>query len=336
MKAALGPEHPDTLTGMNGLAAAYHAAGKLDLALPLFEQTLKLRQATLGPEHPLTLLSMNNLAVAYKAAGKLDLAVPLFEKRLKLRQAKLGPDHPDTLSTMDNLAAAYWGLNRLDQSIPLLERTLQLRQKRLGRQHPDTLRTVANLGVTYKDVGRLQEAMPLLEEAYRGAKNYPNLRFAGAHLLLAYAKAGEDAKLANLISEQLHEIRKALPRDSPQLAGQLAPIGLALLEQQKWAEAEPLLRECLAIREKTQPDDWLTFNTQSLLGGVLLGQKKYAEAEPLLLKGYQGMKQRAKAMPPPAKVRLPEAAQRLVQLYEAMGKKDEAAKWRTEQGRYHR
>ena len=38
----LGPEHPDTLTSMNNLAAAYRGAGKLDLALPLFEETLKL------------------------------------------------------------------------------------------------------------------------------------------------------------------------------------------------------------------------------------------------------------------------------------------------------
>ena len=36
------------------------------------------------------------------------------------------------------------------------------------------------------------------------------------------------------------------------------------------AEAEPLLRECLAIRERTQADAWTTFNTKSLLGGALL------------------------------------------------------------------
>jgi len=51
-------------------------------------------------------------------------------------------------------------------------------------------------------------------------------------------------------------------------------------------------------------------------------------------KGYEGMKQRAKTIPPPAKVRLPEAAGRLVQLYEATDKKDQAARWRMEQQRY--
>ena len=79
-----------------------------------------------------------------------------------------------------------------------------------------------------------------------------------------------------------------------------------------------------------QPDAWTTFNTQSLLGGALLGQQKYADAEPLLLAGYQGMKQRQQSIPPPGRSRLPEAALRLVQLYEAQDKKDEVARWTKE------
>ena len=65
----------------------------------------------------------------------------------------------------------------------------------------------------------------------------------------------------------------------------MAQFGMSLLEMKGYAESEPLLRECLVIREKMQPDAWTTFNTQSLLGGALLGQKKYADAEQLLLKG---------------------------------------------------
>ena len=42
---------------MSNLAGAYQAAGKLDLALPLFEETLKLRKAKLGPDHPDTLVA---------------------------------------------------------------------------------------------------------------------------------------------------------------------------------------------------------------------------------------------------------------------------------------
>jgi hypothetical protein len=142
-------------------------------------------------------------------------------------------------------------------------------------------------------------------------------------------KANAPPSLASLM-QQLPEARKALPADSPQLAGLLAQVGLGLQQEKKWTEAEPLLRECLTIRAHTQPDVWSTFNTKSLLGGALLGQSKYAEAEPLLLAGHAGMKQREKTIPEQGKIRLREAVERLVQLYEATGKTDEAAKWRKE------
>ena len=72
----------------------------------------------------------------------------------------------------------------------------------------------------------------------------------------------------------------------------------------------------------------MTFNTRSQLGGALLGQKKYTDAEPLLLQGYEGMKQREAKIPAVGKVRLTEALEWLVQLYEATGRKDKAAEWR--------
>jgi hypothetical protein len=108
----------------------------------------------------------------------------------------------------------------------------------------------------------------------------------------------------------------------------MAGLGLSLVRRGQWAEAEPVLRECLGSREKSQPDEWSTFNTRSTLGGSLLGQKKYAEAEPLIVSGYEGMKAREARIPPPGRPRFTDAAERVVKLYEAWGKKDEAARWR--------
>jgi hypothetical protein len=122
--------------------------------------------------------------------------------------------------------------------------------------------------------------------------------------------------------------RPQQPRDELSLAVTLASLGYAMLRANQAAEAEPLLRECLAIRVAKQPDDWLTGNTRSMLGAALLGQNKYQQAEPLLLHGYQGMKERAKAIPAQGKVRLAEAAERLVRLYEAQKQPDKARAWR--------
>jgi hypothetical protein len=60
----------------------------------------------------------------------------------------------------------------------------------------------------------------------------------------------------------------------------------------------------------------------------LLGQGKYAEAEPLLLEGYEGMNKKGPKAAPAAPLRLTEALERLVRLYEATGRKDKADEWR--------
>jgi hypothetical protein len=93
-----------------------------------------------------------------------------------------------------------------------------------------------------------------------------------------------------------------------------------------------VLRECLAIREKAVPDDWARFSAMSLLGGALVGQGRYAEAAPLVVPGYEGMKDREARIAAFARPRLAEAAVRVVRLYEAWGKPDQAAGWKAKLG----
>jgi len=152
----------------------------------------------------------------------------------------------------------------------------------------------------------------------------------GSRLLDAYAKAGRSAEAAKLARELIVNARKASPKDSRQLASDLAPIGIGLLQIKAHAEAEPLLRECQAIQEKVQPEAWETALTRSILGGALMGQEKYDEAGPLLIAGYEGMKLREATIPPIRKSSLTDALERLVEFYQATGKPDEAAKWRKE------
>ena len=102
----------------------------------------------------------------------------------------------------------------------------------------------------------------------------------------------------------------------------------ALLLTHEDAEAEPLARECLAIRRKNTTDDWLTIDAHSILAGSLLAQKKHAEVERILTMAYEGMKQRVNKIPLRQRTWLLECLQRLVQLYEAIGQSGQAAWWK--------
>jgi tetratricopeptide (TPR) repeat protein len=204
---------------------------------------------------------------------------------------------------------------------------------RLRKQARDRLRADLALRIKQLESGKPADRAAV-QQALRHWQQDSDLAGLRDAAALAPLPAEESATCAKLWADVAALLEKAEEKaaQDQQLAqaGQLAQRGLALLQEQKWAEAEPLIRQSLAIRQKMQPDAWTTFNTQSLLGGALLGQQKYADAEPLLLAGYEGMKQRQQSIPPPGKVRLPEAALRLVQLYEALGKKDEAMKWQKE------
>jgi serine/threonine protein kinase len=329
----LGPDHADTLATLNNLALAYRDAGKTAAAIALLEQVRDANITKLGPDHPDTLATLNNLAGAYRSAGKTAAAIALYEKVRDASIAKLGPDHPHTLTTLNNLANAYQAAGKTAAAIALLEQVRDARIAKLGPDHPHTLTTLNNLAFAYQDAGRTAEAIalwePMLPKARRvfGASHPSTIAFTN-NLLSALEQTSRFARASELGAELLAVLRQQLPPDDPRLAGTLAQHGLTLLKAGKPADAEPTLRECLAIRAKKEPDAWVTFNTRSLLGGSLLGQKKYADAEPLLLAGYEGMKQREAKIPPQGKVRLTEALERLVQLYDAWGQKDEADGWR--------
>jgi tetratricopeptide (TPR) repeat protein len=335
-----GKEHPGTLNAMNNLSEVYVGKGEYLKAAELLEETVKISRRARGEDHELTLQEMNNLARAYWFARRLDRSVPLFEEVVPKFLAHLGPDHFGTINAMANLGINYRDAGRLPEAIAKLEQARKWEQKRLGPQaDPHAwLHITRELVDAYDRAGQFASSEPLYREILEVERNHHGEASAEVALALVNLAANllnqrkyTDAE--SLFREALMTFRKRHEEASPQAAGAMAGLGLDLLKQQKYAGAEPVVRECLKIRERVAPDNWMTFNTRSLLGGSLLGQKKYAEAEPMLKTGYEGMRQREEMIPLGGKVRLTEAIERLVQLYEALGEPGKAAVWKARLGR---
>jgi tetratricopeptide (TPR) repeat protein len=66
---ALGPDHPQTATTLNGLALVLRDQGDPAAARPLFERALAIRERVLGPGHPNTVATRRVLA---ELAGAAD------------------------------------------------------------------------------------------------------------------------------------------------------------------------------------------------------------------------------------------------------------------------
>ena len=176
-------------------------------------------------------------------------------------------------------------------SLSAIEETVKSKKANLGSERLDTLASMSALALAYERVGRLTEAEPIEEEI-------------------------------------LASVRQRNDKDTAPVATFLAECAYVRLLEDKFAPAEPFARECLAIREKLIPDDWLTCHTRSMLGGILLGQKKYSEAEPLLLSGYEGIKARQEKIPAVGSILIQQALERLVQYYEATSQPAKAHEWK--------
>ncbi len=279
-KLQLGDTHLETIRATNNLAFAYLQDGRPELAAPMLEEALELARSNLGNDHPAALTALHNLAGAYKDLQELDRALPLFEESLELTRAKRGDDHPDTLSSMNGLAACYQRTGKPESALPIFQQLLVLMKKVYGDDHPHTASVAGNLAVVYESLGEKEKALDLFEEVLRRPA-FASSRLRGRVLqLCVQTKRAEraavlgkdladDARRAHpddspVLADKLGEIGGALLqagaysdaasclRESLAILQEVRPdvwstfhtqsrLGGALLGQQNYAEAEPLL-----------------------------------------------------------------------------------------------
>jgi hypothetical protein len=145
------------------------------------------------------------------------------------------------------------------------------------------------------------------------------------HLGWALWDQHESAEAESLLREALALRRKVLPGGHPEITKTLTLLGWVLAETEKTGEAEPLLGEALTVRRHALPaDHWLTAVTANILGGCLTVRGRYAEAEAVLL----SIGRTPAPVPDFLAGRIPGIAARMVALYEAWGKDEQAATWR--------
>ena len=329
-----GPDHPNTLNAMTNLSAALQAAHQPQDAIKLGEKTVDILRRVNGPEHPKTLTAISNLASAYSDQGRHAQAEALLVEVLAAQRRTLGSEHPDLLPTMAVLGTALRQQRKIAEATTLCAEALALARHVLGPDHAQIWRTMNNLAFMLNEQGKGAEALPLHVEAVEGAtrtlgrENSSRLTYLSSEAV-TLAALGRHAEAVALRQEVLAIRRKISGPDHALTREALLRLIALYLEKKQFAEAEPLLRAALAIGEKTQPDDWGTFNLRSMLGGTLLGLHRFAEAEPLLLSGYEGLKSRETATPPANPVRIKDALERLVQFYTTMEQPAKAAEWQT-------
>jgi serine/threonine protein kinase/Tfp pilus assembly protein PilO len=309
---------------------AYRQLHSFPQAVPHLERAVALREAHLGPDHPDTLASMDSLAHACQWSGRHQQSIALRQRMLENNTAKFGPDAAPTLGCVRILAEAYQFGGQYETSERLLKQLLEKQSTILGPTHGGTLSIMSALAALYRVTDQPTESMALYEKVLAlrknplGPENYPIYELNGCAEVCQ--RAGKLDQADRLLHKALEQERDE--KDSPSrrnaMANTLGWLAVNLLLQERYAEAEPLARQSVAMNQIGDPKGcyWV-----SVLGAVLLGQQKYAEAEPFLLKGYEGMKQN-EPVHPVVRRRMAEVAGWLVRLYEATNQPEKARAWR--------
>jgi serine/threonine protein kinase len=337
----LGENHPITLSHIDSLAMVYRTQRQPQKAIDLLEKARRVQLNSDASDHSESVSILNKLGLLYGEVNRHADAIAALRQALTLFEKGEEATPTEGFVFRDNLGHAYLSANQAENAIEVLEALRYDRLHLQGPQHPGLMLTLGNLTASYRRMGNIRQAAATAMQAYtlrkklQGADHGDTISYLGlCRNLMREACDGE--RLAAVAPDVVAYYRQRLASNPAELSAQLAALGYDLLRCGRPQEAEKLLRESLTIRKKQLPNDWRTFSTESMLGEALLGQKQLAQAEPLLLSSYQGMIQRLEKIPTGAQERLLEGTERLVRLYQALGKPQEVQRWQTEGWRWSR
>ncbi len=270
------------------LANNHFYAGNYDTADSLNRLVLAADRRRRGPGHPAVAEDLINLGATEFERGKYPEAEDYYRQALAINRAWYGADHHATAANRTMLGRVLIRALRWEEGASELEEALAIRERVFGPDHPNVASTLNELGTVALRRERWDEA----EKYYQRAADIYRTTYNGKHYLIGIA-------LSNLGS-----------------------VGMGRNDN---VAAERYLREALLrFTETLAPDHSNIGIVKTKLGRALLRQKRYGEAVEESRAGYDILAKQAT----PALNFIKNARADLVVAYTALGRSEEAAKFR--------
>jgi serine/threonine protein kinase len=340
-RAAFGPEHPGVAQTLNDLGGLAAEKGDYETAAATLESALSMRRRIYGPVHTDVADTLAELGRVYQDHGQNARAEPLHREALAIRRTALGDEHGETAVSSSDLASVLRLNGDLDGAETLLRTALEVHRKTRGDAHAMTATTLHDVALITSAKGDLSAA----ESQFRTAMDIHRRALGERHPLVAVTlnslshvsrEQGRNGEAAAALEAALDIARQALGSDHQLVA--IYTLNLAAVHQARgeFTAAESLAREGFRVRllapqmvpnrRRIFPeDDWSIAATRGLLGAILTKLARYSEAETVLLESKRDLE----ASPAPSQRDVDATLTRLIALYTAWGRPDEAARYRT-------
>lgn len=324
-----GPDARQTASVMHSLGDLSYLRGDYAAADSWFQKALPIyREHANDTDFEIRLFvgMLSDAAFVKRAVGQLDTAEALWREALTYGPRLPAKYHTQSIVPKTFLAQLYIDRGDVEKADALASEALR-ELRTVGDDRFALAQSLIDLGNIRRLQARYAEAVALIQEgtdlyAKAQGEDHPNVAYGLTSLATAhyyegrYDRAEQDARRALRIVERLPK--------GHYYAGVHVALGLILNKTGRSREAEPLLREALAVREQKSPrqSNYVAIALGSL-GECLTAEKRYAEGEPLLVESYQTLR----SLHVPQSPVLKEARERLVSLYVAWGKPSESTRY---------
>jgi len=254
--AALGKDETSPAIDIRGnIANALDHFGRYDEALALHDETIALSRRIDGELAPNTIIRMSNRGLVLVRIGRIEDAVEQFAEAIR-RGEQVWPENADQLAFMTQAqAAAVKRLGRLEESLALYRKAADMTRRGVGENTTLYARRLRGVASVLLDMARYDDAEPI----FRAALALSTELGDASNTAQLEVFLGELHNAEGRFVEAEGELRGALARrDALGLSALLVAqreLGLALSEQGKFAEAEPLLLDTLARSDESSGAD---------------------------------------------------------------------------------
>lgn len=331
----LGYEHADVMEAISVRAFLEETIGNYDQAETLHAEALALGRRLFTEDSAYVAEAMAKLAGIYRVLDRGAEAEPLLRDALAMQDRMYGGDHPASASTKRQLAGLLRDNRQFDEAKTLYEDIIASRVRMLGPEHIEVAHTWNSFAHLLADMGDVQGAIDgyektidLLSRAHDGP--HPSFAAVYNNLAILYRNREEYGRAVEYYQKSIDmQDAVGLAERHPNRSYPITGKASVYLRQERFAEAEALFRDMLALRRENFPEEHrLISELKSELAAALTGLEQYDEAERLLLDAYD----RFLTGRGPEDRRTQRAAQRLVTLYKRMGNPQAAAPYRDASG----
>ncbi len=274
---------------------------------------------------------LNGLAACLTDMAQFTEAEEKYRQALAIRR-RLAPGRVVHAQGLNNLATCLVHQDKFAEAEPLLDECLALCQTlEIDRQQPQYFAILldkvaiclAHKGEYTKAEGRFLEAIAFKESKF--GDEHSSLATSRHGLAQLKFDQGDYERAERWCHDALASRQRVLRPGHPDVADSLHLLGEILIERDDLVGAEDRLRKALEMRENETPAvASRVAETRSVLGGYLTAAGRYVEAEPLLVESLPIIRKRWGEQ----QKHTLKALDRIINLYEAWGKPDDATTYR--------